>query len=104
MISSPPAPLRCVWSIEKASPRAHPVPVMVSGDARAAMPRGAVRSRAAPGLPDPGPQLPRPVWVRSAGLGFVPPYKAKMQLKMVPHGGAESFSVFAPMAATDGPS
>ena len=99
MIFPPPAPLRCVRSIEKASPGAHPGPVMVSGDARAAMPRGVVRSRAAPSPPDPGPQLPRPVRVRSAGLGFIPPYKAKMQPQTVPHGGAESFLLRAPRAA-----
>ena len=72
---------------------------MVSGDARAAMPRGVVRSRAAPSPPDPGPQLPRPVRVRSAGLGFIPPYKAKVQPQTVPHGGAESFLLRAPRAA-----
>ena len=82
----------------KPSPVPSRCPVMVSGDASAAMPRGVVRSRAAPSPPDPGPQLPRPVWVRSAGLGFVPPYKAHMQPQTVPHGGAESFLLCAPRA------
>ena len=52
--------------------RADPGPVRVSGNARAAMPRGVVRSRAAPSPSDPGPQLPRPVWGRSAGFGLCP--------------------------------
>ena len=33
---------------------------------------GVVRSRAAPSPSDPGPQLPRPVWGRSAGFGLCP--------------------------------